>query len=43
LNVGLAERTRIGDHTPEQATQLCQEMGMRFNVENHPQTNAAEL
>ena len=33
----------IGDHTPEQATQLCREMGMRFNVENHPQKNAAEL
>ena len=33
----------IGDRTPEQATQLCREMGVRFNVENHPQKNAGEL
>lgn len=33
----------IGDRTPDQATQLCREMGVRFNVENHPQKNAGEL
>jgi L-ribulose-5-phosphate 3-epimerase len=33
----------IGDNTPAQATALCQEMGVRFNLENHPQKNAAEL
>jgi len=33
----------LGDNTPEQATALCREMGVRFNVENHPQKNAGEL
>ncbi len=33
----------IGEHTPEQATTLCREMGVRFNVENHPQKSAKEL
>jgi sugar phosphate isomerase/epimerase len=28
--------------TPEQATALCQEFGVRFNVENHPEKTAAE-
>ena len=33
----------IGDHTPEQATALCRDMGVRFNVENHPQKSAEEI
>jgi sugar phosphate isomerase/epimerase len=33
----------IGDNKPEEATRLCREMGVRFNVENHPQKNAAEI
>ena len=33
----------IGDNTPEEATRLCREMGIRFNVENHSQKNAAEI
>ena len=33
----------IGDNTPEQATAACREMGVRFNLENHPQKSAAEL
>jgi sugar phosphate isomerase/epimerase len=33
----------IGENTPEQATALCREMDVRFNVENHPQKNADEL
>ena len=28
--------------TPEQATTLCQEHGIRFNIENHPEKTAAE-
>ncbi len=28
--------------TPEQATALCQEFGLRFNLENHPEKTAAE-
>lgn len=28
--------------TPEQATALCREFGIRFNVENHPEKTAAE-
>ena len=28
--------------TPEEATGLCQEFGIRFNVENHPEKTAAE-
>jgi L-ribulose-5-phosphate 3-epimerase len=33
----------LGDNTPEQATALCREMGVRFNVENHPQKTAQEI
>lgn len=33
----------IGENSPEQATALCREMGVRFNVENHPQKTAQEL
>ncbi|HPO12043.1 MAG TPA: sugar phosphate isomerase/epimerase family protein [Candidatus Hydrogenedentes bacterium] len=33
----------IGDNTPEQATALCREMGVRYNIENHPQKTAQEL
>ncbi len=33
----------IGDNTPEQATALCKETGVRFNIENHPQKTAEEL
>lgn len=33
----------IGENTPEQATALCREMGVRFNVENHPQKTANDL
>ena len=29
--------------TPDQATTLCREMGVRFNLENHPEKTAAEL
>lgn len=28
--------------TPEQATALCQQFGIRFNLENHPEKTAAE-
>jgi L-ribulose-5-phosphate 3-epimerase len=33
----------IGDGTPEQATAMCREMGVHFNLENHPQKSASEL
>jgi sugar phosphate isomerase/epimerase len=33
----------IGDNTPDQATPLCREMGVRFNVENHPQKTSQEI
>lgn len=33
----------IGNNTPEQATVLCKEMGVRYNIENHPQKTAQEL
>ena len=33
----------IGDNTPEQATAMCREMGVSFNLENHPQKSADEL
>ena len=33
----------IGGNTPEQATLLCQETGVRFNVENHPEKTAQEI
>ncbi len=33
----------INGNTPEQATAMCREMGVRFNVENHPQKTAQEI
>jgi sugar phosphate isomerase/epimerase len=33
----------IGQNTPEQATRLCAQSGMRFNMENHPQKSSAEV
>jgi sugar phosphate isomerase/epimerase len=33
----------IGENTPEQATTLCRDMGIHFNLENHPQKSAQEL
>ena len=33
----------MGDLTPDQATALCRETGVRFNLENHPQKTAKEL
>lgn len=33
----------IGDNTPEMATELCRDTGVRFNVENHPQKTAREI
>jgi len=33
----------IGENTPGQATVLCKETGVRFNLENHPQKTAQEL
>ncbi|HXK09752.1 MAG TPA: sugar phosphate isomerase/epimerase family protein [Vicinamibacteria bacterium] len=33
----------LRDHSPEQATALCREHGVRFNVENHPEKSAAEI
>lgn len=33
----------IGNNTPEEATTLCREMGVRFNIENHPQKTAQEI
>jgi sugar phosphate isomerase/epimerase len=33
----------LGDLSPEQATRLCEETGIPFNVENHPEKNAAEI
>jgi sugar phosphate isomerase/epimerase len=33
----------IGENTPEQATALCKAMGVRYNIENHPQKTAQEL
>ncbi len=33
----------IGENTHGQATTLCRETGVRFNVENHPQKTAQEL
>ncbi len=34
---------QIGNNTPEQATAMCRQMGVQFNIENHPQKSAAEL
>ncbi len=33
----------IRDHTPQAATALCEEFGIGFNLENHPEKSAAEL
>jgi sugar phosphate isomerase/epimerase len=33
----------IAEMKPEEATRLCRDMGVRFNVENHPQKYAAEI
>jgi len=33
----------LRDLTPTQATELCREFGIRFNLENHPEKNAAEI
>jgi sugar phosphate isomerase/epimerase len=33
----------LRDNTPEKATALCKEHGIRFNVENHPEKSAAEI
>jgi sugar phosphate isomerase/epimerase len=33
----------LRDHTPEKATALCREHGLRFNIENHPEKSAAEI
>ncbi len=32
----------LGGLTPDQATALCREFGVRFNLENHPEKTAAE-
>jgi len=32
----------LRDQTPAQATALCREFGVRFNLENHPEKTAAE-
>ena len=33
----------LRDHTPEKATALCRDHGVRFNIENHPEKSAAEI
>ena len=33
----------LRDHTPAEATALCRDHGVRFNIENHPEKSAAEL
>ncbi len=33
----------LRDNTPEQATALCREHGVKFNIENHPEKSAAEI
>ena len=33
----------LRDSTPEKATALCREQGIRFNIENHPEKSAAEI
>ncbi len=33
----------LGSLTPEQATALCEESGMSFNVENHPEKSPEEI
>lgn len=33
----------LRDNSPEKATALCREHGVRFNIENHPERNATEI
>jgi hypothetical protein len=33
----------LRENTPEQATALCREHGVRFNIENHPEKSASEI
>jgi L-ribulose-5-phosphate 3-epimerase len=33
----------LGGLNPEEATRLCEEMEIRFNLENHPERNAEEI
>jgi L-ribulose-5-phosphate 3-epimerase len=33
----------LRDNTPEKATALCREHGVRFNIENHPEKSAPEI
>ncbi len=33
----------LGNVTPDQATALCKEFGIAFNIENHPEKSAAEI
>ena len=33
----------LRENTPEKATALCREHGIRFNIENHPEKSAAEI
>ena len=33
----------LRDNTPEKATALCREHGIRFNIENHPEKSAGEI
>jgi L-ribulose-5-phosphate 3-epimerase len=33
----------LRDNTPENATALCREYGVRFNIENHPEKSAGEI
>ena len=33
----------LRDNTPEKATELCREFGIRFNIENHPEKTPQEL
>jgi L-ribulose-5-phosphate 3-epimerase len=33
----------LGDLSPEAATAMCREQGIRFNIENHPEKSAEEI
>jgi sugar phosphate isomerase/epimerase len=33
----------LRDATPDKATALCREQGVRFNIENHPEKSASEI
>jgi sugar phosphate isomerase/epimerase len=33
----------LRENTPEKATALCKEHGIRFNIENHPEKSASEI